>query len=201
MSAEHDYLKQQYLDGMAFFAQNIRVLEDAAYRKRHAGDDEGAEKNEEAVRRLQLAREGLQRMLSDQCKLVEGGITDSDKVLAELGMMRTGDRHHDKVIERAMGLIVAQRATLTNADRGRRALQKQLGKARARAEKSDELRKCVEALTKERERTLLGHAAHHCQDTLCSACPFEGYCRQEGIDVATQDMRMDGMYNRLRGVE
>jgi hypothetical protein len=66
-----DDICKYYLDGMALFAHNMEVLEEHAQRMRAEGKD--PYKDEHAIRRLQVAKEGLRRMLSDRVKVLEGG--------------------------------------------------------------------------------------------------------------------------------
>jgi hypothetical protein len=66
-----DDLCKCYLDGMEFFVHIMEVLEEHAQRMRAEGKD--PYKDEQAIRRLQVAKAGLQWMLSGRAKALEGG--------------------------------------------------------------------------------------------------------------------------------
>jgi hypothetical protein len=195
-----DELCKYYLDGMAFFVHNMEVLEEHAKRMRAEGKD--PYKDEHAIRRLQAAKEGLQRMLSDRVKALEGGTMDEEEIMVRLAEWRMEDETRDQVLNSAITLIVRQREKLTNADRGRRALQKQLGYYKRQAhllgkeaaklkENNEQLRVATAQMVRDRTNILMDHALHHHVDgdnPHCEGCPMQPKCA-ESAEVCVEVVR------------
>lgn len=195
-----DELCKYYLDGMAFFVHNMEVLEEHAQRMRAEGKD--PYKDEHAIRRLQAAKEGLQRMLSDRVKALEGGTMDEEEIMVRLAEWRMEDETRDQVLNSAITLIVRQREKLTNADRGRRALQKKMGYYKRQAhllgkeaaklkENNEQLRVATAQMVRDRTNILLDHALHHHADgdnPHCEGCPMQPKCA-ESAEVCVEVVR------------
>lgn len=204
-----DELCRYYVDAMAFFMHNVDVLEETAQRKRREGKDSGNE--EKAARRILCAKEGVQRMLSDRAKALEC-VIDPAETLAGLAELKTRarDKDEDAVLNNAIALIVRQREKLTNADRGRRALQKQLGKVKrqkellgkeacALKENNLELRQALAPLISEREKLLTTMAQYHCAHEKCQGCPFEKHCHDEQVSTEARTEMQQRMRDTLLG--
>lgn len=203
-----DHLCRSYADAIVFFDSNIEVLEENIRRKNMEGGD--TKELTRAKERVQHAREGVTRMLSDRVQSMQAGVVAPDVVLERLGMIKQDvEGEWAKTIDMAIALIVKQRERLTNTDRGRRSLQKLLGTERRKAKnmymacemleaKNIELRKAMAPLISEREKMLQLHAAHHCAQQECMGCPFEGYCHAQNVDKEYLPQRRADMAEKLK---
>lgn len=203
-----DTLCKYYAEGIALCVHNAETLEEYIARKRAEGKDPAQE--EKAVRRLMASKEGLQRMLSDRALALKGGAQDPAKVLEDLAAMKTRarDKGEEDALSNALALIVRQREKLTNTDRGRRALQKKLGKekrqvlllgkeAAALRQNNTDLRKVVGPMISDRERLLREHAKHHCLDGMCAGCPFENACWSPDASQEARNAMQERMHQLL----
>lgn len=197
-----------YVDAMAFFTHNMEVLEERIQEKKRSGKDPA--EIVKAKTRLRFAKEGVSRMLSERVQALTAGPMDNAEVLADLAALKTRARDADeqKALDNAMNLIVQQREKLTNTDRGRRALQKQLGRYKRQAkllgkeacalkENNLELCEMLGPMIAERQSMIIAHAVHHCEAMKCIKCPFEKYCCDDSVDEETQKRRRDNMMGHL----
>lgn len=195
-----DTLCKFYAEGMAFCMHNVEVLEKHAARKRAEGKDPTQE--EAAVRRMMACKEGLQRMLSDRVTSMRHDSVDADGVLDMLEHALQGTEDAEAACTKARDMITHMREKLTNADRGRRALQKKMGQYKKEAkawrmralvaeERVMELSDVTGKMAAERTGMIMDHAEHHCLlEYNCKGCPFEKYCHAEDADEQTCEQRM-----------
>lgn len=186
---KQDLLCKNYAEAIAFFEKNMETLDEQIRRRQQEKRD--ASDLEKAQKRLCFAREGVSRMLSDRAQALNAAEIDVSEVLGELAAMQndTGNK--------AIALIVRQRERLTNTDRGRRALQRKMGKIKyhmrvleARyneaVRNNDQLRQALAPMISEREGMMLEHAKHHCKVNACEGCPFEKHCLDDSVSSETR---------------
>lgn len=199
--AKTDELCRYYVDAMAFFTHNMEVLNENAARKMREGKDPA--KEQEAIKRLTCAKEGVQRMMSDRVAALGMKCMDMAEVIGDLVALKNvlHEANH-AAVDNAVNMLVRQREKLTNTDRGRRALQKQMGKFKRQAnllgkeacalkENNEALRKALAPMMEERASLLMDSADLHCEMRRCKGCPFDKKCNDPGM---TEEQKEETKY-------